>query len=253
MNDDIHALASAYLLDALDPEERDAFEAHLERCETCRHDLEELRPVLDALAEATATPPPPALRDRVLASIDDVRPLPPIVDPARLGAPPEAASAHHRSAHGRRRTTAPGAWVLGAAAVLLLVVAVAAAFLAARSTDGPGGSPSVDAVLEAPDARTIERSFDGFRAEVVLSRSENRAVVRSSDLPDAPAGRTYQLWYQRPGEGLVPAGLLPADGDGHQAVLAGPLDDAVAIGVTVEPSGGSPAPTTEPVAFVELT
>jgi anti-sigma factor RsiW len=38
----LHGLTAAYALDALDPEERDAFEEHLAGCERCRVEVAEL-------------------------------------------------------------------------------------------------------------------------------------------------------------------------------------------------------------------
>ncbi|MGB2710391.1 MAG: zf-HC2 domain-containing protein, partial [Conexibacter sp.] len=61
---------AAYLLGALAEQERPAFESHLAGCPSCRDDLAALRPVVDALpAAAEPVPPPPALRDRLMATV----------------------------------------------------------------------------------------------------------------------------------------------------------------------------------------
>ena len=58
-----------YLLGALDPAEREAFEAHLPACAECRADLDSMHPVVDALAQAVPQLSPSAeLRRRVLAA-----------------------------------------------------------------------------------------------------------------------------------------------------------------------------------------
>lgn len=48
------------------------------------------------------------------------------------------------------------------------------------------------------------------------------------------------------------AGLLADDAD-TSSVVAGALGDASSVGLTVEPEGGSPQPTTDPVMLLGLT
>ena len=48
-------------------------------CPTCQREVAELAAVTQALADEAAEAPPPSLRVNVLAAIDTVRPLPPIV------------------------------------------------------------------------------------------------------------------------------------------------------------------------------
>ena len=79
MTSDIHALSGAYAVDGLDDLERARFERHLADCDDCRAEVASLSEAASLLAETTSTPPPAALRDRVLAEIDTVRPLPPVL------------------------------------------------------------------------------------------------------------------------------------------------------------------------------
>ena len=68
-NQDLHELTSAYALDALDTDERQAFETHLRECERCRAELGELAGTVGALAYASEGPAPPeSLRDRILVA-----------------------------------------------------------------------------------------------------------------------------------------------------------------------------------------
>jgi anti-sigma-K factor RskA len=64
---DYHELTAAYALDALAPEEAEAYERHLSQCEECREELAELSGPAAALAFGTVAPaPPPRLRSVIL-------------------------------------------------------------------------------------------------------------------------------------------------------------------------------------------
>jgi anti-sigma-K factor RskA len=66
---DIHDLAPAHALDALDPEDRWTYERHLDTCERCRAEVAALREGAAELAYAAEGPEPPAeLRERILSA-----------------------------------------------------------------------------------------------------------------------------------------------------------------------------------------
>jgi anti-sigma factor RsiW len=74
-NEDLHELVAAYTLDALDADERQAFESHLAGCEPCRSELAALSEAVGTLAFAVEGPAPPAeLRGRILAAARDEPP-----------------------------------------------------------------------------------------------------------------------------------------------------------------------------------
>ena len=101
----IHELTAGYALDALDPDERSAYEAHLAGCEQCQHELASFWETTEALAVAASGPAPsPGLRERIL---EDVR-----AEPPQNVVPFEP----------RRRRIAP---VLGAVAAVAAVAALA--------------------------------------------------------------------------------------------------------------------------------
>ena len=64
---DIHDLLGAYCTDALDADERAAFEQHLATCAECRDEAADFREVLAALADAHPVRPPRSLEDAVMA------------------------------------------------------------------------------------------------------------------------------------------------------------------------------------------
>lgn len=232
MSTDIHALSGAYALDALDAEERVEFEKHLADCPTCQAEVEGLREAAAGLAELTATTPPSDLRSRVLADASVVRPLPPQVD---------------RSRRPRRW----GVLVAAAAAVALLVGGGAVAW---HPWDRGRSAPSLSAVArvtQAPDAQRFTQKLPGG-GTVTVYRSVrlDKAAVVVKDLAALPDGRVYEMWLEDTKGAMAPAGVVPSGLTSGEMVLEGPAASAVGAGVTVEPAGGSPAPTSDPVALL---
>jgi hypothetical protein len=83
---EVHSAVGSYVVDALDGTELEEFEAHLAVCETCSREIREFSETAAELALLIAAGPPPSLRNSILASIKEVRPLPPEVPLAE--APP---------------------------------------------------------------------------------------------------------------------------------------------------------------------
>ena len=238
---DVHKLTGAYAVDALDDLERARFEQHLDECEDCRAEVAELRETAALLAEATATPPPAALRESVLAGISQVRPLPPEV--------PESPA--HRPAvrpAGRGRSWMP----FLVAAALAVIVGVGAAVTQPWKSDDVPRLTAAEQVLEAPDAEAVFLDLGAAgRATVTRSKSAGRAVITTEDMVSAPEGKAYELWFID-GDTFTSAGLMP-DVEDQTVVLEGSARDAAAVGITVEPESGSEQPTTEPIAVFDLT
>ncbi|CAN5899610.1 anti-sigma factor [soil metagenome] len=212
-------LATAYVLDALDSDERHSFVAHLATCEDCRAEVRELSGGLERLFDDVAESAPASLRERVLSA----------VQPAQVS--PLA---------GRR------GWVVatGIAAAIALTFGVAAIFLQNQFAE----SRAITAVLTAADAETVP--LEGITGYVV--RSGEAAVLVSHDLPELPPGRTYQLWLIDE-RGPHSAGLFQPDHQGAAVVLVADEDMAgKVVGLTAEPAGGSPQPTGTVLATADL-
>jgi anti-sigma-K factor RskA len=233
---EFHAMTGAYAVDALDDLERTAFEHHLADCADCRAEVASLREAAGLLAESTAVEPPAALRDRVLAEIATVRPLPPVST---------------RTAPAPRRRGRMRLLVATAAAVVL--VGAGAVVWQQPWEDGTTQTPPVaDQVLDAPDAKSTSLEFPGgASATITHSDSLHRAVIITRKMPAPPAGKVYQLWLDQPGKGMVSAGLMPVEED-QTVVLDGDAASATGAGITVEPEGGSTVPTTEPIALFDF-
>ncbi|MDT0200435.1 anti-sigma factor [Nocardioides sp. AE5] len=231
---DIHALVGAYAVDALDDIERAQFERHLTGCADCRAEVDSLREASALLAGAVAVAPPPAMRDAVLARISTVRPLPPKRPEER----------------GRRPWFRP--LVAAAAAVAVIGGGGALVITQPWAEETTQQLTATQRVLQAPDAEAVELELDGATARLVRSTSHGQAVLVTRDMPAAPAGKVYQLWLQSAEGEMLPAGLMTGGADA-EVLLEGDAATATAAGITVEPEGGSPAPTSDPIALFDFS
>ncbi|MFE0347567.1 anti-sigma factor [Streptomyces griseoluteus] len=87
---------------------------------------------------------------------------------------------------------------------------------------------------------------------VVMSRQKQKAAFVATGLPALGKGKVYRLWYAGNGITFRSGGLLSGTGGWPGRVLLGPLGRATAIGITVEPAGGSNQPATTPPGVVQL-
>lgn len=234
-------MTGAYAVDALDDIERAAFERHLLECADCRAEVASLREAAGLLAETTTTEPPADLRDRVLAGISTVRPLPPQMSPD-VSIPPAA----------RRTRRTPRLLVAAAAAVVLVGAGAVVWQQPWEDSTSQQQPPSARSVLDAPDARSTSLDFpNGATATVTHSDSLGMAVIVTKKMPAPPTGKVYQLWLDQPGRGMVSAGVMPIRAD-QTVLLTGDAATAAGAGITVEPEGGSTEPTSKPIALFDF-
>ncbi len=81
-------------------------------------------------------------------------------------------------------------------------------------------------------------------------------LLLASNLPQAPTGKTYEMWLIPKTGGPIPAGLFQSDPLGNALyVRNAPVDLAStkAIAISVEPAAGSSAPTTTPIVAAGLS
>jgi anti-sigma-K factor RskA len=131
------------------------------------------------------------------------------------------------------------------------VLADVAALEGARAVDA-----EIAGLLSATDALVASAATSaGGTATVVASWRAAAMVFTSVGLPVLPPTSVYELWFIGAG-GARPAGLVPAaspgTGRGTPPVLAAGLSGGDVVGVTVEPAGGSAAPTTSPIVVLAL-
>jgi anti-sigma-K factor RskA len=220
----------AYLLGALSDVEREAFERHLSSCDRCRDEVERLRPAAEVLPRSVPpVAPPPSLKASLMEIVER-----------------EARERSGGRAPARRFRLLP-AWPARAWAAAAAVLAVGVAIGIGIGRLGTGD-----------ETRTLTARVDTARlplasASLVLpDGGEDGGILRVRGLPDPGPGKAYQAWVQR-GEDIRSAGTfrVGAGGDGAAAVTAD-LEDADAVMVTRERSGGARAPTERPVLRVQL-
>jgi anti-sigma-K factor RskA len=233
MVNDLHHLAAAYVLDALDDAERRAFEDHYPTCEICQQEVTEFRSTAAHLAAAAAATPPAALQQRVMAEIATTRQLAPLSGPVPVD---ELAARRNRRF----------ASVLAVAAAVILLVGASVFIVSSR-----GGS-AIDDVVAAPDAQVVQLEGETGSVRVVWSPSREQLAVFGNDLPDPGEGKTYELWGILGDAGVRSVGQFdPVDGTVREVADVGDMAPT-AWGITIEPDGGSPAPTTDIIFISEV-
>jgi len=260
-HDDATMLVAAYVVGAIDADERASFEMHLLTCVSCRDEVAVMERVTIGFVEADAAAPPAALRDRILANATTVRPA-----RAKLC----AADVVSLPLPGRRRTPPPvpvsphPGW-LALAALLVASVGLAVYAVSLRSQLDQAGrtigqyATRVDTlrdqlaserlnaarlvnVLRAPDAIKVDLSGrDAAKAatgRAYISASRGM-VFEAEQMPILPAGKIYQLWIVAAGQGTLPvsAGIFNVAANGTFSMtvpLPAGTTSARVVAVTIE-------------------
>ena len=239
----VDELAGAFALGALDAEEQAALRAHLISCDQPHLEVRDALGAGMLLAESLdPVTPPPALRDRLMATVERTRQE---HRPTVPGSPLAA-----------RRSwldwLSPGAARPLALAAAIALVAVGVWSLSLQSQLGQRDA-ALRAVANAISGGDVAFRVDGSagRGYVVDTPGEGAAFV-VADLADLPADRLYELW------------LIDASGAPEAVGTFNATDDVVAVvrverdltgyatfAVTVEAERVS-APSSSPVMISDL-
>ncbi|WP_029136940.1 anti-sigma factor [Nakamurella lactea] len=244
MNAQLHVDTGARALDALLPAEAAAFDRHLDTCPSCATEYGEFTETVALLGSAVAVEPPPSLHVSLMRLIAITPQAPPPAaepDPAS-SEPPGRAERVDRPRWYRRPPT------LLAAVIIAVALIAGGVVVASQGTSGP---PTAEVCVQrAADARVIAPDV-GAGGSVRYAPSCHAAVVTTPKMPKLAAGNDYQLWVMA-GDDAVSAGLVSASATPSSVVVPVAAADT-AVGVSVEPSGGSRTPTTDPIWVVPLT
>src|SRR4249919_905370 len=257
---EIHGAVGSYVVNALDPDELDEFEAHLAVCPTCTREVQEFGETAAELSLlASATPPPPALRSSILAAISEVRPLPPepvaetaAAEPSpRVTVPAPAPRRHVNELALRRqqrRTRVLSVLVAAVVAAALALGGVVFGLVNARQAQVAQQAAETE-LLTAPDVKTYSATMkDGGQISFVVSKSLNRAMFIGKDLPAVGADRPYQLWTLE-GQRAIPDSTVPGGGD-RKEFFRETLSGVTGLAVSVEAAGGAQQPTPAAIQVV---
>ena len=245
-HDEVAALLGAYALDAVDPDEAAAIEAHLESCPRCRDELRNHREVTGWLSYA-GQEAPPGLWDKVMVEVRGDQAPPAGSGPAVVGPSPA------------RRRPVGRDWVIpvvaAAAVVIVALLAIQVTRLQnrtdhlSREISQMANQPTmatVNAALAVPGARQVTlRPATGSAPSVdAVILPDGAGYLYHATLEPLPAAQTYQLWGES-NQKLISYGLIGASPAPVTAFRAGIPVQALAI--TIEVAGGVVAPTQSPL------
>jgi anti-sigma-K factor RskA len=259
-------LAELYALDALTNHERQEIEDYISAAPEAERLLfmERVRQARETLARTfrAEEEPPAGLFNRIVAQLppqgdvrnedlhEDVGPGSRVPDAGPVAAPDagdELAKARQRREE-RRRPAGARRWLAGVAAA----AAIALGAVGVGSYLADQNNP-LNQVIRAEDVREASVPVAaGGTATLLISSSEDAAVVRMNGVPAPPAGKVYQMWLiPKDGSAPVSQGLMDEEALSKPAVVQG-ISSASALGITVEPVGGSASPTFPTVAAAPL-
>ncbi len=215
--DDMHELAPFYALGALSGDELADFESHLPACADCRAEIDAADVAVGALARSAAEPAPASLKANVMAEIDRMD--------TDANVPDDVVPLFRR--------IAPA----------LVAVAAALAVVFGIGLVNGGTQNRIDAIVAAGDATTVQFAPTMADTAEIVYIPSGEAVFSATGLSQVHETETYQLWLIG-ADGATPAGIFRPHEDGSALVLLDhTVEPGLVLGLTIEPAGGSPAPT----------
>lgn len=206
----LRALLGAHALDATDDVEAQRIERHLETCDECTNEVRALRDTAAELAWLSEPADTGDLVDRISSTL-----------PAQ-----------------RRRI------VTRISAAIAAVAVVVAGFLGVSLLGERAENAKLADVLAAATERVNLGPQGRFTGRGVLHIADGEAALVLDALPDAGRDRVYQLWAIT---GSKPRSMTVLSGAGRVVRLFDWSGSGERFAVTIEPGGGSPVPTTDPV------
>lgn len=279
-------MAPAYVLGALSADEFAAFESALATSTELAVEVEAYRAVVTQLGSARSVAPPPALRGRFLQNIASQKTasaLPPASGAAPAATPAPEARPFTVSTGGasarpaaekppRERGWLTGVIAVGLAASLIFAVqrnsqvtalsgqlAQRDSILAAKTVLLAQRDSALNTMLEAERSlvlvNLVTAPDNGPSMQFYWNVKQRRGLLHAVGLKPADAGRTYQLWLIKDGK-PVPSLVFNTGSDNTSLQwgieLPTSTSGVTAVAVTVEPAGGSAAPTTTPFLVGEI-
>lgn len=238
-------LVAAYAIHAVDDDERDFIEAHLD--DDPRYRAELGRHLVAAAALTVEAPVPASTWDAIVArttagAIGESAVLSPDDAPSRPGVANVIALDAARVARRSRLRVAFTAAVASAAIAVPLTLQFA-------GTSTPSIAALASNAAKQKGSRTVVlNDANGNALADAVITADGRGFLRRDTLPVLPEGQSYQLWAIT-GATPVSAGVLGRD----PSVVAFTVDAPTsAIALSIEPTAGSTQPTDTPIAVGNL-
>ena len=236
-------LLGAYALDAVEVDERDAVERHLNECPRCRAEVADHRTVASFLGSAGGRAPD-GLWDRIAGSLEEA--------PPELNLAPVVPIKQRRSVSLR-----VGAAAAAIAAAVIAVLGLEVVHLnnqvdnlAAPSQPNSELLSAASRALVDPQAKRVAmRSNDGSISAEAALLPDGTGFLFANDLPALPNDRTYQLWALAGGQ-KISAGVLGASP--QVVAFRYAPSDLSGFAVTAEQAGGVSVSQNAPVVLGTL-
>jgi anti-sigma-K factor RskA len=225
-------LLPGYALGCLDEFDERHVSEHLASCEHCRAELERYDWVVAELPMALEmSNPSPELKTRIInrASQFDQPKSQPVSPWQRLQA--------------SLRRSAPAWGLAGFALVIILVVNNLLLWQRLGLVESAGRESLRTVALVGTDFTS------GATGNLVISRDGEYGVLVVDGLPSLDENQQYQLWLIQDGQ-RTSGGVFSVNDEGYGVLYItspNPLASYQAVGVTIEPAGGSPGPTGDKV------
>ena len=220
-------LLPAYVLDALTDDEMNQVAEHLTECLTCQAELARMQQVADELPLALVqTTPPPEVKSRLMKSVHSHQ--------VKLSTPNQLT--FWQRLKGLLRTRMP------ALVLALIVVMVLSDLLIWRQLNLANRQASTSMQLVAL-ANTPNSS--GAEGTLIMDPNGKYGTLVVDNLATLDPSKQYQVWLIKGGE-RTSGGVFSVNPDGYASLelhAASPLAQFDSIGITIEPTGGSPGPT----------
>jgi anti-sigma-K factor RskA len=232
-------LRDAFVLGALPEEERREFEEYLASHPERQAEIDELGAVAGLLAlSPQEQEPSPQLRRSIMEVVEAEAERPRVESRPWLARIGEFLSIRNLA--------------LGAATMLVVGLFSWNMVLQGEMQDLQGRIQSLQDQPQEPQMVELggAGTEQGARAELVTLEGD-RAVLVVENMPPVPEGKTYQIWVIED-DVPKPSGLFKPKQDSVAAVVEHPLGGGDVIAVTVEPEGGSPKPTSDPMLAAEV-
>jgi anti-sigma-K factor RskA len=133
------------------------------------------------------------------------------------------------------------------------VLAIALVFVALPGRQNPDSSKldQLLSILSDPSVKDVSFGQPAVKGRVFLS-PDRGVVFVAAGLPRLDLHRTFELWVIPARGNPIPAGTFRGEANAVVYTRPGPVSDAAAIAVTIEPEGGSAQPTTSPFIVARL-